>query len=57
MKPTASIALEQDSVDLKNNVETRLAIRGRHDPCIGIRAVPVLEACAALVTLDYMMEA
>lgn len=56
MKPTASIALEQDSVDLKNDVQAKLNIRGRHDPCIGIRAVPVMEACAALVTLDCLME-
>ncbi len=57
MKPTASIAKKQKSVDLDTKTETELEIGGRHDPCIGIRAVPVMEACAALVTLDYIMEA
>lgn len=56
MKPTASIAKPQKSVDLNAKTEVELEITGRHDPCIGIRAVPVMEACAALVTLDYLLE-
>lgn len=55
-KPTASIPREQDTVDLKTMENTRLTIRGRHDPCIVPRAVPVVEAVTALTLLDMMME-
>ncbi|MFO7611163.1 MAG: chorismate synthase [Clostridia bacterium] len=56
MKPTPSIARRQDTVDLASGENAVIEIKGRHDPCIGIRAVPVMEACAALVLLDYMTE-
>lgn len=52
IKPTPSIAREQDSVDLVAGVPTRLRVRGRHDPCIAPRAVPVAEATMALALLD-----
>ncbi len=52
IKPTASIAKEQRTVDLKKMEETSLAIEGRHDPCIAPRAVAVVEAAAALVMAD-----
>ncbi len=48
VKPTPSIALEQDSVDMRTGEAARLSIAGRHDPCIVPRAVPVIEAAAAL---------
>ena len=54
-KPTPSIAKEQRSVDLERMEETVLAVRGRHDPCVVPRAVPVVEAVTALVLLDRIM--
>ncbi|MCL2696483.1 MAG: chorismate synthase [Oscillospiraceae bacterium] len=56
LKPTPSIALEQDSVDLETLKSVKLKIEGRHDPCIAIRAVPVAEAVCALVLLDEIIE-
>lgn len=55
-KPTPSIAREQDSVDLETGKPARLAIKGRHDPCVAVRAVPVVEAALAIGILDCMME-
>lgn len=52
IKPTPSIAREQQSVDLVSREEATLAVRGRHDPCIAPRAVPVAEAVMALALLD-----
>ena len=48
LRPTPSIALPQESVDLRTGEEVELKIKGRHDPCIVPRAVPVIEAAAAL---------
>ncbi len=56
MKPTPSIAREQDTVDLSSGKAAKLSIRGRHDPCIAHRAVPVIEAVAAAVILDMILE-
>lgn len=56
-KPTASIFTEQDTVDLQTMQQAKLSIKGRHDPCIVYRAVPVVEACAAIVSLDLLLEA
>ena len=56
-KPTPSIAREQDSVSLSRGTEEKLSIVGRHDPCIVPRAVPVVEAAAALVLLDALLDA
>ncbi len=47
-RPTPSISLPQQSVDLRTGEETEMEIHGRHDPCIVPRAVPVIEAAAAL---------
>jgi chorismate synthase len=52
IKPTASIARGQRSLDLQSGRETELKIEGRHDPCIAPRAAPVVEAAAALVLAD-----
>ena len=54
-KPTPSIGLEQRSVSLSRGEDTPLVIQGRHDPCVVPRAVPVVEAVVACVTLDMMM--
>lgn len=56
MKPTPSISLPQNTVNIAEGENTVIAISGRHDPCIALRAVPVLEAVTALVTLDLMLE-
>lgn len=52
VKPTPSIAQEQDSVSLSRQEDEKLVIHGRHDPCIVPRAVPVLEAAAAAALYD-----
>lgn len=52
IKPTPSIALPQQTVDLNRQCETQLQIRGRHDPCIVPRAVAVVEAAAAIAVFD-----
>jgi len=52
IKPTSSIGREQDSVDLRTMAPARLEVKGRHDPCIAPRAVPVAEAVCALAVLD-----
>lgn len=53
-RPTPSIAREQDTVDLETMTDTKLAIRGRHDPCVVQRAVPVVEAAAALAACQVL---
>lgn len=57
LKPTPSIAQTQQSVDLLAGIPAELQIKGRHDPCIVHRAVPVVEAAAALTLLDLMLDA
>ena len=56
LKPTPSIAREQKTVRLSRMEETPLQVRGRHDPCIAHRAVPVVEAVTAAVLLDLLLE-
>jgi len=56
IKPTPSIFLEQDSVDLANKCDTKLSIKGRHDPCIAVRAVPVIEACTAVALTQLYLK-
>lgn len=56
IKPTPSIAREQDTVSLTANTPAKLLVRGRHDPCIVPRAVPVVEAAVALVLLDALLD-
>lgn len=55
-KPTPSIALAQNSVDTRTGEAVRLSIRGRHDPCIVLRAVPVVEAAAAAAVYDLLLQ-
>ena len=54
VKPTASIATPQRSVDLETMTPADIVVTGRHDPCIVPRAVPVVENVAAMVVLDLM---
>lgn len=55
-KPTPSIGKSQQTVDLLSKEEVQLTINGRHDPCVALRAVPVVEAVTAIVLLDMIME-
>ena len=55
-KPTPSIGQPQQSVDLAAGEAAGLAVRGRHDPCIVPRAVPVVEAAAAVAVVDMLMD-
>ena len=55
-KPTPSIAKKQQSVDLRTMEPAELCVRGRHDPCIVPRAIPVMEAAAAIAVYDAMLE-
>ena len=54
IRPTPSIAREQDTVDLSTGRDAKLVIEGRHDPCIVHRAVPVIEAAAALAACELL---
>ncbi|MFU7516369.1 chorismate synthase [Clostridium sp. HCS.1] len=54
VKPTASILKEQNTVDINNKKDVKFRIEGRHDPCIVQRAVPVIEAVAAIGILDLI---
>ena len=56
IKPTPSIGRPQKTVSLARMENTELTIRGRHDPCIAHRAVPVVEAVTACVLLDLLLE-
>ena len=55
IKPTPSIAVPQESVNLETNKQEELKIKGRHDPCIVPRAVPAVEAVAAITALDLLL--
>ena len=56
IRPTPSIARKQQTVSLKTGEDAELEIHGRHDPCILPRAVPVIEAMAAIAVLDLWKE-
>ncbi len=55
IKPTPSIAKPQKTVNLQSMKMTDIAVKGRHDPCIVPRAVPVVEAAVAIVLLDAIL--
>ncbi len=57
VKPTSSIGKEQDTVDLETMRPVKLEVRGRHDPCICPRILPVAESMAALVLVDHLLRA
>ena len=54
VKPTSSILIPRDSIDL-NGSATVVQTRGRHDPCVGIRATPIAEALLALVLMEHAL--
>ena len=53
-KPTSSILTAVETIT-RNGAATELATKGRHDPCVGIRGVPVVEAMVALVLADQAL--
>ena len=55
VKPTPSIAIEQESVNMAEMKESKLRVGGRHDPCIVPRAVPCMEAAAAIAVYDALL--
>ncbi|NBC21864.1 MAG: chorismate synthase [Gammaproteobacteria bacterium] len=54
LKPTSSLTTPGRSVDVQGNA-VEVVTKGRHDPCVGIRAVPIAEAMVALVLMDHLM--
>ena len=54
VKPTSSILTARDSIDRAGN-DVEVLTKGRHDPCVGIRAVPVGEAMMACVLADHIL--
>ncbi|MEB3457223.1 chorismate synthase, partial [Pasteurella multocida] len=54
LKPTSSITIPGRSVNLANE-PVEVITKGRHDPCVGIRAVPIAEAMVAIVLLDHLL--
>jgi chorismate synthase len=54
VKPTSSILSPRKTID-RSGAETEIATKGRHDPCVGIRAVPVGEAMIACVLADAFL--
>ena len=56
VKPTPSIGIEQDTVNLATMENDKLTVVGRHDPCIVPRAVPCVEAAAAIAVYDALLE-
>lgn len=55
-KPTPSISLPQQTVNLNTMEEEELSVNGRHDPCVVPRAVPVVEAVAAIILMDEILQ-
>ena len=56
IKPTSSIAKEQDTVDIREERDAKLIVKGRHDACIVPRVVPVIDAAAAIAILDILID-
>ena len=54
LKPTSSIAKPGKTID-KSGQETEIVTKGRHDPCVGLRATPIAEAMVALVLIDHLL--
>ena len=54
VKPTSSIINSRETIDKKGK-NTKISVRGRHDPCVGIRAVPIGEAMLCCVLLDHYL--
>ncbi len=57
IKPTPSVGKEQKTVDLSTMKDSRLSIKGRHDPCVVPKAVPAVESAVAVTLVDHMIRA
>jgi chorismate synthase len=57
IKPTPSIAKEQQTVDLSKMENTKVTVGGRHDPCVVPKAVPAVEAAVAITLADHLIRA
>jgi len=55
IKPTSSILIPRPSIDTQGNA-VEVLTKGRHDPCVGIRATPIAEAMLALVVIDHVLQ-
>ena len=55
IKPTPTISIEQNTIDIKEKANTVLSARGRHDPCIVHRARVVIDSVTALVIADLLI--
>lgn len=56
VKPTSSIGSMQESINLKEEQVVKFQIKGRHDACIALRVPVILEACAAIVLADFVLQ-
>ena len=56
MKPTPSINVNQQTLNVKTGERENLIVGGRHDPCVAVRAVPVIESITAIAVLDMLIE-
>ena len=54
-KPPNSISKTQTTLNIKSGNQEELSVKGRHDPCVGIRAVPIGEAMISCVLLDHLL--
>ncbi|MCH9693099.1 MAG: chorismate synthase [Gammaproteobacteria bacterium] len=54
LKPTSSVSVPGKTID-KQGAETEIVTKGRHDPCVGLRATPIAEAMVALVVMDHYL--
>ena len=55
IKPTSSILIPRDTIDASGHA-TEVITKGRHDPCVGIRATPIAEAMLALVVMEHALQ-
>jgi chorismate synthase len=55
IKPTSSILSPRESIDVSGQPSS-VSTKGRHDPCVGIRATPIAEAMLALVVMEHMLQ-
>ncbi len=54
VKPTSSILTPRESIDVAGH-STEVSTKGRHDPCVGLRATPIAEAMLALVVMEHAL--
>ena len=54
LKPTSSITSASRTID-RNGDETEIVTKGRHDPCVGVRATPIAEAMLSIVLMDHLI--